>query len=89
MSAGGRELPVKTFTAKDERQPDIQTQVLYLYKVGDSFTTSYYKQQLKFALDKMARKDSSVLLIRLDGPDKTVFPDFLSQVLKSLEASNA
>ncbi len=85
---------VKTFLAKNERNPDHQEKVVYLYKVGNRFTTSYYSQQLQFALDRLAKRESQVLLIRLSVPKqggfteseafKGVLEEFLSQVLKQI-----
>ena len=79
-------VPVKTFTARHERKRGAQAEVLYLYKVGDRFTTSYYSQQIQFTLDRMARKDSDILLIRLESPHPELFPEFLEKVLSNLEA---
>lgn len=93
LSVGGEEIDVKSFLARHERHPDQEEMVIYLYKVGDRFTTSYYSQQLQFAADRLAKRDSGVLLIRLAIPSKSkeflqrsegAFQEFLSLVLEKL-----
>lgn len=93
VEAGGP-VSVKTFLAKNERNPDHQEKVVYLYKIGDRFTTSYYTQQLQFALDRLAKRESQVLLIRLSVPKqealiepeafKQTVQDFLSLVFDQI-----
>jgi len=78
-------LMVKEFIAKDQRRKGASEHVLYVYKVGDRFTTNYYAQQLFFAWDRLTQKKSQVLLIRLAGPDQSVFDGFLNQILPLLE----
>ena len=78
-------ITVNEFVAKNERRKDAFENVLYVYKVGSRYTTNYYAQQLLFAWDKIARKNSRVLLIRLSGPDKSIFEAFLSQILPLLD----
>ena len=80
-----QQIPVKEFVAKSERNPSDEESVLYLYKVGDRYTTNYYAQQLQFAWDRLGRRDSQVLLIRLAGVDKNVFEDLLTRVLSETE----
>lgn len=84
LHLGERTLPVKTFVAKNKREPNASHHVLYLYKVGDRWTTNYYEQQLKFAFDRLRQKRSQVLLIRLVGVNPNLFPDLLSQVVSQL-----
>ena len=83
-TVGGKKLLVKEFTAQDQRNANHQEKVLYLYKVGDQFTTNYYAQQFRFALDRFARKNSQVLLIRLSGSTREPFEKFLAQILGHL-----
>jgi EpsI family protein len=84
IEMGNESIPFKTFIAQDEKDPQKREQVLYLYKVGDRYTTNYYAQQLQFALDRLARRDSQVLLIRLAGPNTNVLKALLSEVLITL-----
>ncbi|MBI4430113.1 MAG: exosortase-associated EpsI family protein [Candidatus Omnitrophica bacterium] len=77
-------LTVKEFVAKDVRSKGASEHVLYVYKIGERFTTNYYTQQILFAWDKLTRKNSQVLLIRLAGPDKAVFDSFLPKILALL-----
>ncbi|PIW65346.1 MAG: EpsI family protein [Candidatus Omnitrophica bacterium CG12_big_fil_rev_8_21_14_0_65_45_16] len=80
----GREIPVKEFVAVHERNTDDSQRVLYVYKIGDKFTTNYYSQQLRFALDRFTNQDSEVLLIRLAGSSRESFSSFLTDVLPHL-----
>ncbi|MCM8775341.1 MAG: EpsI family protein [Candidatus Omnitrophica bacterium] len=84
LKIGNKVLPVREFTAQNERNPSAREEVLYLYKIGDRYTTNYYAQQLRFALDRFTRKDSEVFLIRLAGRDKSVFKEFLEALLPLL-----
>ncbi len=77
-------IPVKEFTAVPERQPDNAQEVLYLYKIGNRFTTNYYAQQLQFALDNLSKNDSEVLMIRLAGRNKAVLEEFLKELIPVL-----
>ena len=61
----GAELPVKEFIAKSERHPDDEQHVMYVYKIGDQFTTNYYSQQLRFAIDHLSQSNSRIFLIRI------------------------
>lgn len=88
-----REIAVKSFLARHERHPEKQELVVYLYKVGDRFTTNYYAQQWQFAADRLAKRDSEVLLIRLAlpgaSPELSVdseksFEEFLALLLKQI-----
>ncbi len=81
----GRLLAVKEFLAKSEKPNHLSEHILYVYKIGDRFTTNYYAQQFFFAWDKLTRKKSQVLLIRLSGPDQSIFDGFLNQILPLLE----
>lgn len=78
------EVPVKTFTAVQERNADDRQEVLYLYKIGKRFTTNYYAQQLQFALDSLSKENSEVLMIRLAGRDLSVLKAFLKELLPVL-----
>lgn len=82
--ANGNEVIAKEFTAENKKDKRDQQKVLYLYKVGDQFTTNYYAQQLFFALNMLKRQDSQVLLIRLAGRSEASLVAFLSEVLSSL-----
>ena len=81
VQISGQEIPVKSFVAQDQKNPNDKEQVLYLYQVGKRFTTNYYAQQLRFALDRMTRQDSRVLLIRLAGGRREQLEEFLAQIL--------
>lgn len=81
----GRKLPAREFIAKNEQDPrDVQS-VLYFYKVGKTFTSNYYKQQLRFAVDRMTNRSSDVLLIRLSAARSETFPAFLDVLMKVLD----
>lgn len=84
LQVSGNQVPVKLFVAQDQKDPAHKEQVLYLYQVGKRFTTNYYAQQLQFALDRMARRESRVLLIRLSGSRNQPFQEFLSEILTHL-----
>ena len=71
LPVDGEQIAVKSFLARNERHPEHEELVVYLYKVGDRFTTSYYSQQLQFAADRLAKRDSGVLLIRLAIPSQS------------------
>jgi len=81
----GRQISMKTFVAKNERNPKDVQQVVYLYKIGNKLTTNYYAQQLQFAWDQLSRKESEVLMIRLSGIQKELMFHFLNGVLTALE----
>lgn len=81
LNINGEELPVSEFTAQNQLKPDHQEKVLYLYQVGNKFTTNYYAQQFQFAMDRLSRKESQVLLIRLSGSTREPFEQFLAQIL--------
>lgn len=81
----GSPVPVKLFVAQDQLDPQHREQVLYLYQVGKRLTTNYYAQQLRFALDRVSRRESRVLLIRLSGPSDQNFQEFLSEILRHLQ----
>jgi len=72
FEGNGQEIPVKRFAARNEKNPADRQEVIYLYKVGEKLTTNYYAQQLQFAWDRIANKDSKVLLIRLAGSNKEI-----------------
>jgi EpsI family protein len=93
LSVEGQSIDVKSFLARHERHPDQEEMVVYLYKVGERYTTSYYSQQLQFAADRLAKRDSGVLLIRLAIPSKSKnalkhyddsFQEFLPLLLEKL-----
>lgn len=73
-------IPVKEFIAKSETRPDVEQHVLYVYKIGDRYTTNYYSQQLKFALDHISHSESKIFLIRLSAPVADHFEEFLEQL---------
>lgn len=81
LDVNNQEIPVKEFLAIQENRKNHKEHVLYLYKVGETFTRNYYAQQLKFALDSMQKKDTEILLIRLSGNNPDVFDEFLAEVL--------
>ena len=81
IQISGQEIPVRSFVAQDQKNPNDKEQVLYLYRVGKRFTTNYYAQQLRFALDQMTRQDSRVLLIRLAGRRREQLEEFLAKIL--------
>lgn len=77
-------IPVKEFLARNEKNPQHQEHVLYVYRVGDRFTTNYYDQQLQFLWNRMRRHNSEVLLIRLAASDKARLQEFLNDLLPLL-----
>jgi len=77
----------KEFEAVNERNPNQRDEVLYLYKVGDRFTSNYYAQQIQFAMDRLTRGNSEVLLIRVSGPNEDVRRRFLREILPLLTTS--
>ncbi len=81
INVAGRGFEVKKFIARSEKIPSYQEEVLYVYKVGDRFTTNYYAQQFQFAFDRLSRGNSRVLLIRLAGAEKTTLQKFFSDFL--------
>jgi EpsI family protein len=92
-SIQNQDIAVKSFLARNERRPDQQELVVYLYKVGDRFTTSYYSQQFQFAVDRLSQRESEVLLIRLAllgasseqlETTEASFQDFLSLLLEKV-----
>lgn len=78
MSIAGRELAVKKFVAQDEKDPAHHEEVLYVYKAGDRFTTNYYAHQFQFVMDRLRRRNSGVLLIRLSSPHQNSLRKFFS-----------
>ena len=79
-------IPAREFIAKNERDPrDVQS-VLYFYKVGKTFTSNYYKQQLSFAMDRVANRSSDVLLIRLSAGSSKSFSHFLDVLMPVLDS---
>ncbi|MDD4861200.1 MAG: EpsI family protein [Candidatus Omnitrophica bacterium] len=85
LQIGNQTIPVKEFIATNQRNAQNREHVLYFYKVGDEYTTNYYSQQLRFAIDRLTRKTSEILLIRLSSSDPAVFPEFLAGVLSVIE----
>ena len=77
-------IKLKRFVAHDKENPTQDEKVMYVYKVGNRFTSNYYKQQLFFAWDRATRRESQILLIRVSGPDEEVFKEFLLKVLAHL-----
>ncbi len=84
---GGEKIPVKEFVAEDQNNPTHKEHVLYVYQVGDRFTSNYYAQQLQFTMDSLAKKDSRVLLIRLSASSEDSFQQFLSEILPHIKSS--
>lgn len=84
FSVGDRQIPLREFVARDKRRPENQDEVMYFYKIGDKFTDNYYAQQFLFAMDRLTRKETKVLLVRLSGADKDILKEFLTQVLPYL-----
>ena len=80
----GKSLPVKVFEAKGEKDPNLHEFVLYVYKVGEQFTTNYYAQQLRFAMDRLTQKNSEVLLIRVSARKKEVALKFLREAFPEI-----
>ena len=85
LNLKGQSIPVREFVAKHERTPNQKENVLYLYKVGDEFTENYYSQQIRFAVDRIKKRESEVLLIRLSGSNKELFSGFLAEVISKLQ----
>lgn len=77
-------IPVNVFVARPERRPEERQYVLYVYKVGGRYTTNYYSQQLRFALDRFSGGKSQVHLIRLAGRSKEALERFLPKVLEKV-----
>jgi EpsI family protein len=88
LMINGREIPVSEFTAQDQLKAEHLENVLYLYQVGEQFTNNYYAQQFQFAVDRLSRKESQVLLIRLSGSTREPFKEFLTQILAHVSPSN-
>lgn len=82
LETGGPAIPVKSFTARNEKYPKQVQRVMYLYKVGDQLTTNYYAQQLQFALDNLTRNESKILLIRISGLSESSMESFLRKILE-------
>lgn len=80
------EIPVRSFVAESEQNPEYREQVIYLYKIGNQYTTNYYAQQLRFAMDKISNKESEVLLIRVSSLSKDVSKSFLKEVLEVVQS---
>ena len=75
---------LKRFVAQDPRNPSIQEKVLYVYKVGNRYTSNYFAQQFFFAWDRATRRESKIILIRLSGWEEAALNEFLPQVLAYL-----
>jgi len=84
----GQKIPAREFIAKSERDPQEVQSVLYFYKVGKTYTSNYYKQQLSFAMDRAANRSSDVLLIRLSGASDKAFPEFLAVLMNVLDSAS-
>jgi EpsI family protein len=82
-------IPAKTFTAMDQRQLGRSEEVLYFYQVGERFTDNYYAQQLQFAWDRLARRESEILLVRVASATQDMFDDFLGEILPHIAPSEA
>lgn len=87
LETHGESIPYKTFLAQNKNLAE-EEHVLYVYKIGQKWTTNYYAQQIRFALDHLTRRGSHVLLIRLSGNRPDLFPQFLSEVVLSLPKMN-
>lgn len=86
LPAGGESYPVNLFRAVHERHPDYSQDVLYLYKVGNRYTTNYYAQQLQFAFDRLTRKESEVILIRISSSDAGAVQAFFKSLIPVINA---
>ncbi len=80
----GKEISLKGFVAQNQKDSSDEQKVIYVYKVGKRFTTSYYAQQLQFTWDRFTRQESRVLLIRVSGTNTDHIKKFLSEVLPYL-----
>lgn len=89
LTLDSRKLKVREFKAKSKNQNYFDQHVMYLYQVGERYTTNYYEQQLQFAWDRLTRKNSEILLIRLAGSRPDAFQNFLQQVISELQNSKA
>jgi EpsI family protein len=85
--AGLGPVGIREFRAVNERNPNDKQHVIYLYKIGDRFTTNYYTQQLQFAFDRISRKETEVMLIRLAGVQQESLEKFLADLLPFLQNS--
>ena len=77
-------ISVKRFVAQDKKNPSLREKVLYVYKVGNRYTSNYFSQQLLFAWDRATRRESQIVLIRLSGSEESAFKKFLPEVLAQL-----
>jgi len=84
---GSDVIPFKEFTAQDQRKQEPNQEVLYFYRVGDRYTDNYYSQQLQFAWDRLARKETEILLVRVASTTPEVLQGFLKEVLPHLSFS--
>ena len=84
LQVGQAKIPVKEFIAQDKKNPAHSEKVIYVYKIGERFTTNYFSQQLQFAWDRLTRRESQVLLIRLAGREQSSFAQFLAEILPHL-----
>lgn len=85
IDAGGEKLKIKEFQASPERYPEKVEEIGYLYKIGDSYTTNYYTQQLQFAFDRLTREETEVMLIRVAGTSREKVREFIVALLPYLE----
>lgn len=83
----GQKIPAREFVAKNERDAQEVQTVLYFYKVGKTYTSNYYKQQLSFAMDRAANRSSDVFLIRLSGASDRSFPEFFAALMPLLDSA--
>lgn len=81
-------LNIREFLAKSNQGEAASQNVMYVYKVGNRFTANYYDQQIQFAWDRLTRKNSEVLLIRIAGQNKEVFAEFLNDLIGVLNVSS-
>ncbi|MBI4387901.1 MAG: EpsI family protein [Candidatus Omnitrophica bacterium] len=84
VSFQNKQIPIKEFIAEDKKNPDHREEVLYVYKVGDVFTTNYYAQQFLFIFNRLTARGGQVYLIRLSSPKRVLLPEFLNLILPYL-----
>ena len=84
LNVQGENVGIKEFKAISERYADKFQEVGYLYKIGDSYTTNYYAQQLRFAFDHLTREETEVMLIRVAGKTRESVREFIVDLLPYL-----
>lgn len=64
------------------QRPNDSQVVLYWYKIGSAFTTSYYRQQWQLALSQLKGDPNRVALIRISSPTSSQNPEKTLRLLK-------